>query len=302
MSFRRQTRPLRRALARHLLQWITSGATATSPAAGAAFGAWLGRLLPRVWPREARRSIENLGHVCGPIPAVLRRPLRAGLAHALGGNLVAMARTLGAARAVLPVAAQGLDRLDAACAGGGGAVIVSAHCGPWEALAPALAAAGYRVALVVRPLRDPAVDAMLRSARHHAGVQLFVRGASSAADMVDWVRQGGVLGIVLDQAPRGRSTEATWWGRSAQTAVGPAWIAVRAGAPLWVATVSSAPSPRRHPPAYALRIDGPVAPEPTSPHRDLRRTTRCLTRVLDAQLRQAPLEWVWFHEREPARH
>lgn len=307
MSVRHHTRPLRRSLLTILLRAVTAQA-ATSPARAEAFGAIAGSLLPRLWPREARWSIENVGRACGAVPADVRGPLAKALSCTLGRNLAAMARGLapvsagGPGAAALEVGAQGLARLDDACAAGRGAVIVSAHCGPWEALPSSLAAAGYRVGLVVRSLRDPALDAMVRARRSAAGVQLFVRGASSPAEMVDWVRHGGVLGIVLDQAPRGRSTEATWWGHPTRTAVGPAWLAARAGAPLLVATVATLPASPGATPAYALRIDGPVDGRGgTAGRRDVRRTTRCLARVLDAQMRRAPLEWVWFHDREATR-
>lgn len=261
-----------------------------------AFGARLGAWLPWLWPHERRRSIENLERVCGPLPEPIRGILPGALGSRLGRNLGAMAHALSCGGAI-PLAAQGCELLDSACASGRGAVLISAHCGPWEALPNAIAAAGYRAGLVVRPLRDPALDAMVRDRRASGGVRLFVRGEDPLTEWVDWVRLGGVLGIVLDQAPRGRSTEATWWGRPAQTAVGPAWLAAKAGVPLLVATVAWVASSR---PQAELRIEGPVPLRgPAGP--DLRRATRIATRLLDAQVRRAPLDWVWFHDRWDAR-
>ncbi len=184
------------------------------------------------------------------------------------------------------------DRLAASCAGGRGAVLVSAHCGPWEALASAVAGAGYPAGLVVRPLRDPALDALVQRLRTARGVRLFARGTTSAITLVEWVRTGGVLGVVLDQAPRGRSITATWWGVPAATAAGPAWLAARAGVPLHVATASRS----RGGAEVRIQVSDAI-PVASVRSQDVRRATREATRVLDAHLRESPMDWVWFHDR-----
>jgi KDO2-lipid IV(A) lauroyltransferase len=254
-------------------------------------GRTLGRLAFDIFRRARRMTIRNIGHAADASDHRSLRRTGVTAAERLGENMLAMARAQGG---VMPqVLAEGLWTLDRALSAGCGAVVVSAHFGPWELLPITLAQAGYRVGLVTRTLRDPFVDAVMTRMRTRAGVRPFPRG-TPVSTLVAWLRSGGVIGLVLDQRTRVQTAEATFMGRRAPTALGPAVLALRSGAPLLAGTVCRAVAPpcdlravfTALPPL--ARGSQPVDPEST---------TRALAHLVDAQLRRDPLQWVWFHDR-----
>jgi len=182
-----------------------------------------------------------------------------------------------------PIAIEGRAHLDRALSAGRGAVVVSAHHGPWELLPVALARAGYRVALITRPLRDPHWEALVTAFRASAGIRSFPRG-TPLSEVVSWTSQGGVLGIAMDQRIRGAVDPGTFLGLPAPVVRGPGTIARRAGAPLLACTVR-----RVGPDALRATMSREIAAGP--------RTSAVLARHLDVLVRRDVTQWVWWHER-----
>src|SRR5438132_500952 len=71
------------------------------------------------------------------------------------------------------------------------------------------------------------------------GVRVMPRG-TPLAELIAWLDAGGVVGVVIDQNTRVRSTEASFLGPASPTPLGPALLAARTGAPLLVATIRRA--------------------------------------------------------------
>jgi KDO2-lipid IV(A) lauroyltransferase len=253
-------------------------------------GARIGEIAARVSPGAVRQTILNLEHVTGVrIGADARASVRV-IARRIGENAADVLRAREGAWPAVRI--EGRTHLDAALAGGRGAVIVSAHHGPWELMPIALAQAGYRVALVTRPLRDPVWEKWIGAVRREAGVHVFPRG-TPATEVARWTSQGGVLGIALDQRVRGAVVDATFVGLPAPAVRGPVVIAQRARAPLLACTV------RRVAPVDLVATISPAL-QPVTDARGIARrdrTTRVLTRHLDALVRRDITQWVWWHER-----
>ncbi|HAY99174.1 MAG TPA: hypothetical protein DCY38_00065, partial [Opitutae bacterium] len=102
---------------------------------------------------------------------------------------------------------EGIEHLKAALAEGKGAIILLAHMGPWEALAqlPGLGKQQYRVeapfGAMYRPLNNNYLDEWYRSQREGQGTRLFSR-RDGFHKPVDFLRAGGMLGILSDQKMR----------------------------------------------------------------------------------------------------
>ncbi len=283
MHLRRATRPLRHAVAHALARVVRFAARRSTRGIALRAGAMAGECLPRVFRASARRSILQIDHATGgrlaskdvrACATLVGRRLGENLADVLHGEWPR-------------IAIDGRPHLDAALDGGRGAVIASAHHGPWELIPVALARAGYRVGLLTRPMRDPVWDDMLRELREDAGIRVFPRG-TSLQEVVRWTSHGGVLGIAFDQRVRGARSAATFVGLPAPAVRGPVVLAERARAALLACTVR-----RTGEQALMATISPPIAAVPG--HRD--RTTRVLARHLDVLVRRDLAQWVWWHDR-----
>jgi KDO2-lipid IV(A) lauroyltransferase len=264
-------------------------------------GAAAGWLVPRVGGGLLRTAEENLARVFPRLLPDERRRLALRSFARLGGWFAdALAMASGRRAAILPFAGDGAGILRAAMAEGRGVVLVSAHLGPWEQVASSLVAHGVPLMTVTRGAYDPRLDFVYRRLRGPAGVGAIERGApGSTARIVRTLRRGGVLGAPMDLATRARSVESRFLGQPVQTAVGPARLALAAGAA--VVVVTAGPVTPGEPERLALHVArverGERGHAGTSRNEAARQLTRRLDDVLGARILAFPEGWVWMHER-----
>ena len=168
----------------------------------------------------------------------------AAVAHAafvnLGGHLAEVVATLRHPVPLLTFDEPSRQVLADALAEGRGVVLPSAHLGPWDRLAATLAAA-FPMTAIVRESYDPRLDAIVTRARTRVGFATIGRGSPGAATrIVRTLRAGQVLGIPMDVRTRAASVSVPFLGADAPTAVGPARLALRTGAPVVVSTIDPA--------------------------------------------------------------
>ncbi len=174
-----------------------------------------------------------------------------------------------------------------ALAEGRGVVLPSAHLGPWERLASTLVASGFPLTAIVRESYDPRFDRIVDSARMRNAVKTIARGAPGASTrIVRTLKRHGVLGIPMDLATRAESIAVPFLGAPAPTAVGPARIAIRTGAPVVVCTVEIVANE-----SFAV-----TCTRLPSCHDERELTTR-INAELTHRIRSAPDEWPWMHAR-----
>jgi KDO2-lipid IV(A) lauroyltransferase len=175
----------------------------------------------------------------------------------------------------------------------GGAVVVSAHLGPWELGPTALARLGVPVWVVVRPVREARLDRLVTRLRTAHGPRLLPRDAD-ARRVRRLLREGAVVVVAADQQPRGRRVAGTFLGRPAWIPTGPALLARAADVPI-VPMVVRRSGPGRH----ELRVGQPIPldrrmPRPEAVAAAARAASGALERFVEDDLEQ----WgSWFHER-----
>lgn len=175
-----------------------------------------------------------------------------------------------------------LDVLDGALATGKGVVFVSAHLGPFEWVAAAIAELGYRASVVVRESYDPALDPIVDAHRLARGLDVIHRGDRQAgARIVRALRRGRALGVLPDLGGRVESVEAEFLATRVRVPVGPARLAHRTGAAIVVGTLEPI-DPGRH----RLRLERLAAAG------DELRTTQRIMSCLEAAIRRAPEQWL----------
>jgi KDO2-lipid IV(A) lauroyltransferase len=190
------------------------------------------------------------------------------------------------------VRVEGIAALDVALARGGGAIAVTGHVGNWELLAAWVAALGYPLTVVGRRVNDLRFHALVAGFRTAAGVEVLLRDDPHLLVQVrDALRRNRVVALLIDQDTRGAGVFVPFFGRPARTPPGAALLALRTGAPLVTVFIE-----RRPPGGHLVRF----ATEPVGPRRGAERITELtarLTAAIETQIRRAPVEWVWWHER-----
>ncbi len=185
---------------------------------------------------------------------------------------------------------RGLEHLDAALALGKGAIIVTAHLGPYELASACVAAAGYKVHGMVENLAPEVMEA-LATYRTATGMHLVnMKDGLRAAYRI--LGTGEILALVADRAiGEARSAvEMPFAGGVRRLPVGPAVFSQATGAPIITGFVTRHPD--RHP-RYLIELHPPLHPQGRDPgERD--RLTRCIVDRMSAAVMAHPDEWFVF--------
>lgn len=235
-----------------------------------------------------RRIRANLALVMPDLPeAEVRRLMRA-VPDNVGRTLIEIysGAEFAARAAATPITGAGLAALDAAHAAGRPVVLVTGHFGNYDASRAALIARGFRVGALYRPMNDAGFNAHYVAAISRIGTPVFPRGRAGLADMVRFLRGGGMLGLLIDQH-MGRGAPLTFFGRQAMTALSAAELALRYDAIVV--------------PTYAIRRpDGltfDIVVEPPIPPGTPEAMTQALNDSLEALVRRHMEQWFWIHQR-----
>ncbi|CAN5171413.1 hypothetical protein BH20VER2_BH20VER2_13530 [soil metagenome] len=256
------------------------------------FGQTLGLCAWLVSRRYRRLTFRNLQIAFGSekSDAALRRLTRRHFAR-LGANLLssvklgAMSLDQIAARVTLENAELFHEQIRT----GRPLVVVLSHLGSWEIFAQLFPKYFGHVPLstVYQALGNRHIDAHVRATRARAGVQLFDRqhGFSKAIALL---RAKGVIGILGDQHAGDHGLWTPFFGRLASTTPLPALLAKRTGAALMAAAVYTA-GPARWRMVFLPRFD--------SLGESVETLTARANHVIAGQIRQAPEDWFWVHNR-----
>jgi len=187
----------------------------------------------------------------------------------------------------------GLEAALAALAKGRGALVFLAHLGNWELFGASMAGRLPNVHALARPARNPMIDRFLRGAREQRGIRQL-NTDEGVRPLARVLREGGTLGVLVDQHVRTACTTATFFGRDAATTTVVASLALRLNVPVFA--------------AYSLRqglrfrhrafIDGPIELTRTGDHEaDVQANTQLFNDHLETVVREHPEQWLWTYRR-----
>lgn len=266
------------------------------PAALARVGRGLGRLFFRVSRRRAEIVDFNLRLALPELTDDARSRLAAAVADHFGVVILDALRLqrLDPDALVTEVEVRGADRLESALAGGRGAFLLSAHIGSWEVAA---LISGLRIPgglwVVNRPLDNPLLDAELERLRARFGNRaLGKRGI--ARDVLVRLKQGGVVGILIDQrvAPD-VGVAVPFFGQPTPTHPVLARFARKTLAPV-VPLFAFWEGPGR----YVLEYGEVIEPSRlTEAELEDGPLTARFSAVVEAVIRSRPEQWLWYHDR-----
>lgn len=248
---------------------------------------WLMSRIVSPLGRYDRRIRENLALIFPDLPEDEVARLVRQVPESLGQSLIELysARDFIARIRDEPLTGPGVAALAGAHAAGRPVMLVTGHIGNYDAIRAALILRGYRVGGLYRPMGNPFFNDHYVAAISEIGKPLFPRGRKGLADMVRFLRSGGMLGVVLDQY-MGDGAPLTFMGHEALTALSSAELALRYDA-LVVPTYGI----RRADGGFDLIVEAPV------PHSTPEAMTQALNDSLEAQVRVHMEQWLWTHRR-----
>ena len=192
------------------------------------------------------------------------------------------------------VSHEGIENLEAAGALGRGIITTISHFGPWELFAQVSTFVNGRdPATMYRAQGNRFINADVVAQRGRLGVKLFDR-STGVFGPLKHLRNGGGLGILIDQHAGDLGIWCPFFGRLSSTTNLPALLSLRTGAP--IVSVSIHPDGEDR---WKMVYQPPHIPP--SPIGDLAKATAELTTALNRELedaiRQSPEEWFWVHNR-----
>jgi KDO2-lipid IV(A) lauroyltransferase len=260
-----------------------------------AIGRALGRLAYATLPGPRRTAHDNLARALPELPAAEREELARQVYVELGNHLADTVALLSPRHELrtLPIEPASRRVLDAAVGAGRGVAFISAHLGPWEVVAGSLVAASIPLTVIAREGYDARLTRLFDALRGRLGVRAIYRGRPGAhVGIIRTLRRGGVLGIPMDLRSRVPTIVAPFLGFPAETAVGPARIALRTGAEVVVGTAARGGDEALG--ITVTRIDAGDLSADSSGERVL---TERINAELSRRILAMPRSWVWMHPR-----
>ncbi|MDP8206417.1 MAG: lysophospholipid acyltransferase family protein [Candidatus Electryonea clarkiae] len=189
------------------------------------------------------------------------------------------------------VEVEGLENVDRVLERGKGCMVVSAHLGCWEYHGAYAANKGYPVTYVVAEQANPLLEKLIDDLRRTVGIEIIQR-KDAAKGIVKALKQNRLLAIMMDQDARSNGVFVPFFGKPASTFKGVATFIIRMSASVLVLTSY------RTPEGISQCKLQPVDYEFTGDYdTDILGLTTRITEMLEAEIRQAPEQWLWLHRR-----
>ena len=181
----------------------------------------------------------------------------------------------------------------------GPAIGVTLHTGNWELAIWPFTVAGNNPAAVYRTIKNPYIDSYLRKTRRalYPGGLLGrgrsrAEGQNTARLIMDFVRQGGRLGLVCDLHNR-TGLPVPFFGRPAPSVTVPAIIARRVGARIWMGRCLRLGKKSR----FQIDWKELKVPRGCNHAEDVKWITAEMQKQFETWIREVPEQWMWSNRR-----
>jgi KDO2-lipid IV(A) lauroyltransferase len=251
-------------------------------------------------PRLRKVGLRNLEIAMPELPLKERRRIVRGVFRSLGRLLAEFCQFPKYSRENVNRVAvyEGFENFDSAQRRGKGVLFLTAHLGAWEVGSFVHSVHGHPLRIVVRPLDNPYIDAMVERYRTLQGNQTFAKD-DFARGLLSAMREGETVGLLMDQnmtPPQGIFVP--FFGVPACTASGIARVALHTDAAVIPAFTIWDDVLRKYrvhfdPPLTLVRTDNAEA--------DIAANTAMFNNVLEGYVRKYPDQWLWVHRRWKTR-
>ena len=240
----------------------------------------------RRWRRTAVRNLEIAGI---PDAGVID-----GMCQSLARMLVTFSRFPSRTRENVGewIRYEGIDHFQKAVARGRGVLIATAHLGNWELSAFAHALMTAPMDVVVRPLDDARVNALVERGRALSGNHIISK-REAAREILRALKNGRAVGMLIDQNTAiEEGVFIDFFGTRACAGTGFAKLAHHSGAAVVPGYALWSAKERRH----ILRFDAEI---PMTG--DVLADTQAIHTHLEGVIREHPDQYLWVHKRWKTR-
>ncbi|MFH1258635.1 MAG: lysophospholipid acyltransferase family protein [Elusimicrobiota bacterium] len=180
----------------------------------------------------------------------------------------------------------GRENVDRALAGGKGVIFLVAHFGNWEMGGAVVSHSGYPLAVIARPLDNELLNGEVNRIRSCHGATIL-SSRNAVKESLRWLRNNGVLAILIDQNFYQGGIFVDFFGRPAATTNIVPLLAAKTGAKIL--------------PIFCRRENGKtviaIEKEVEINNLDSVAATAKLTGIIETWIRRYPKEWFWIHDR-----
>jgi KDO2-lipid IV(A) lauroyltransferase len=259
---------------------------------------WLARryaaLLDMALPRLRRVALSNLAMALPDRDIPAHQRIADGVFRSIARLLVTFARFPRIHRGNIAdwIRYEGFEHFEEARERGRGVLFATAHLGNWELSAFAHAWMAAPMCVVVRPLDNPKIDALVERRRMLSGNRLIGK-KEYARGILKALHENHAVGILVDQnASLEEGAFVDFFGVPACAGTGFAKLAAHSGAAVIPGFALWIESERR----YVLRFYPPIEISG-----DAEADTRALHSQLESVIREYPDQWLWIHRRWKTR-
>jgi KDO2-lipid IV(A) lauroyltransferase len=186
----------------------------------------------------------------------------------------------------------GLDNFQNALARGRGVLVATAHLGNWELSAFAHAWMTAPMHIVVRPIDNPRIDALVERYRGLSGNHVIEK-KDAARGILKALKSGDAVGILIDQnTTLDQGVFIDFFGKKACAGTAFAKLAHHSGAAVVPGFALWSDEEQR----YILRFYPEI-----SMSGDVAEDTQRIHSQLESVIRQYPDQWLWIHRRWKTR-
>jgi len=248
------------------------------------------RLLDVALPRLRRTALKNL-EMAG---LAGRERITTGVFDSVARLVVTFARFPQITRANVAewIRYEGLENFQQAQARGKGVLVATGHFGNWELSAFAHAYLVAPMQIVVRPIDNPRIDALVESRRELSGNRAIAK-KDAARGIMRALREGDAVGVLIDQnTTPDQGVFIDFFGVKACAGSAFVKLAHHSGAAVVPGYALWSDKERR----YVLHFEPAV--EMTG---DVQQDTQQVHSRLEAAIRKHPDQWLWIHRRWKTR-
>ncbi len=252
------------------------------------------RFLDLAVPRLRRVGMRNLAMALPDSTAEGRALIIDGVFRNIARILIALAQFPRITRANVHeyIRYEGFEHFERALERGKGVLFATAHLGNWELSAFAHALMSSPMHVVVRPLDNARIDALVEKRRGGSGNRLIGK-KDFARSILQALKSNEAVGVLIDQnAGLADGVFVNFFGIPACAGAGFAKIAAHSGATVIPGFALWSERERK----YILRFYPPL---PITG--DTALDTQALNAQLESVIREYPDQWLWLHRRWKTR-
>ena len=181
----------------------------------------------------------------------------------------------------------GKEHIDAALAGGRGAILALPHMGSWDLCGSLASILGYRILAVAEPMPGSLNREIIETRSHH-GLDIVMLGRRAIPEIRGALAANHLVALLCD-LPHGPGVRVAMFGRHAVVPVGPGSLACRHQCP-----VVPVCSWRVTPGTYRVHADPPIAPPEAPTRESAREVMQQIAGRFEGFVRAHPEDWYAF--------